>query len=144
MHNNEFLLWICEVPGSRMVSFPPWPLWLSWLGVVQKTGRSQVRFPVRAHAWVAGSVPSQGAYERQPTSVSVSHRCFSPTLSPSLPFSLKKKMVPFPFCGNKGQVLRARQGPGPRWRGRIDPLHSCQTVMSHRSSRLRASPAGPQ
>ena len=38
---------------------------------------------------VVGSVPSQGACERQPIIVCLSHRCFSPSLSPSLPLSLK-------------------------------------------------------
>ena len=50
---------------------------------------------------VTGSIPSQGTClgfgpapwlgvcERQPTDVSLSHQCFSPSLSPSLPFSLK-------------------------------------------------------
>ena len=37
---------------------------------------------VRAHAWVAGSVPGQGADERQPINVSF-------PLSLSLPLSLK-------------------------------------------------------
>ena len=49
----------------------PWLVWLSGLGVVLQTERSRVRFPVRAHAWVAGSVPDWGAYERQPVDVSL-------------------------------------------------------------------------
>ena len=32
-------------------------MWLSWLGVILQTERSWVWFLVRAHAWVAGSVP---------------------------------------------------------------------------------------
>ena len=51
---------------------------------------------------VSGSVPSQsthlgcwpgsqsGACERQPIDVSLAHQCFSPSLSPSFPLSLKK------------------------------------------------------
>ena len=35
------------------------------MGVVQKNERSWVQFPVKAHARVVGSVPSQGVYERQ-------------------------------------------------------------------------------
>ena len=38
-----------------------------------------------AHAWVAGSVN-----HRQPINVPLSHRCFSPSLSASLPLSLNK------------------------------------------------------
>ena len=46
-----------------------------------------VPLPVRAHAWVAGRVPGWGMYERQLMDVSLSHWCFSPSLS-SLPLSL--------------------------------------------------------
>ena len=35
-----------------------------------------------------GSLPSQGALERQPIDISLSQKCFSPSLSPSLPLSL--------------------------------------------------------
>ena len=64
-----------------------WPLWVSWLGVVLQTERSQVQFPVRAQAWVAGSVPGQSACRRQLIGVSLLHWCFSPSFSPSLPLS---------------------------------------------------------
>ena len=66
-----------------------WLMRLSWLGVVLQSKGSLVRFPVRAYAWVAGLVPGGGAQERQPIDVSFSHWCFSPSLSPSLPLSLK-------------------------------------------------------
>ena len=51
---------------------------------------------------VTGLIPSQGtclgfrpgphlgAHERQPIDVSLTHLCFSPSLSPSLPFSLNR------------------------------------------------------
>ena len=51
----------------------PWPVWLSQLGIIQQSKRSQDRFPVRARAWVAGSVPGQGTYERQLIDISLSH-----------------------------------------------------------------------
>ena len=38
----------------------PWLVWLSGLTVGLQTKGSLVRFPVRAHAWVAGQVPSRG------------------------------------------------------------------------------------
>ena len=44
----------------------PWLVWLSWLEHHPVTKRSQVRFPVRAHAQVAGLIPSLGTYLRQP------------------------------------------------------------------------------
>ena len=35
-------------------------MWLSGLSAGLRTKQWQVRFPVRAHAWVAGQVPSRG------------------------------------------------------------------------------------
>ena len=46
--------------------------------------------PGQVHAWVAGSVPGRDMCERQPTDVSLSHQCFSPSLSPSLPLPKSK------------------------------------------------------
>ena len=63
----------------------PWLVWLSGLSATLRTKRLLVRFPVRAHAWVAGQVPVGGARE------ATTHWCFSPFLSPSLPLSLKNK-----------------------------------------------------
>ena len=60
----------------------PWLVWLSGLSAGLQTKRSLVWFPVRAHAWVAGQVPSWG-------SARTTDRCFSPSISPSLPLSLK-------------------------------------------------------
>ena len=39
----------------------PWLLWLSTLSASLWTKGFQVRFPVRAHAWVVGQVPGRGA-----------------------------------------------------------------------------------
>ena len=63
-------------------------------GVAQRPGHRPVnqrvvRFPARARAWVVGQAPLLGVCKRQPTDVSLKHRCFSPSLSPSLPLSLK-------------------------------------------------------
>ena len=44
----------------------PWLVWLSGLSAGLRTEGSLVRFPVRAHAWGAGQVPSKGAHEKQP------------------------------------------------------------------------------
>ena len=38
----------------------PWMVWLSRWGVGLQTKGSPVQFPVRAHAWVAGQVPTWG------------------------------------------------------------------------------------
>ena len=63
-------------------------VWLIWLES-QPVNRKVMGFiAVRAHAWVAGSVQVRAAYERQPIHVSLSHPCFSPSLSPSLPSPL--------------------------------------------------------
>ena len=47
------------------------------------TKESPVRFLVRAHVWIAGQVPSRGVWE------AITHWCFSPSLSTSLPLYLK-------------------------------------------------------
>ena len=71
--------------------------WLSVaVGVVLQSERSPVRLLVRAYTWVAGSVPIWDAYERQSIDVSLSHQCFSPSLSPAILLSLKNKIVPKP------------------------------------------------
>ena len=45
--------------------FPlPWLVWLNGLSTGLQTKGSLVQFPVRAHSWVAGQVPSGGAHER--------------------------------------------------------------------------------
>ena len=66
---------------------PPWPVGLSGLRMVPKSKRSQVRFPVRACAWVVGSVPGGGGVQE------AANQCFSPSLCPSLPLSLKLNKV---------------------------------------------------
>ena len=38
----------------------PWLVWLSGLSAGLQTKGLLVRFPVRAHAWVVGQVPSKG------------------------------------------------------------------------------------
>ena len=38
----------------------PWLVWLSGLSASLRTKGYLVQFPVRAHAWVAGQVPSRG------------------------------------------------------------------------------------
>ena len=38
----------------------PWLEWLSGLSAGLQTTGSPIRFPVRAHAWVAGQAPSRG------------------------------------------------------------------------------------
>ena len=68
-----------------------WMVWLSGLSTSLQTKRLQVRFPVRAHAWVVAQVPQLETCERQPINFSLSHRCFSPSLSLSLPLSLRSK-----------------------------------------------------
>ena len=65
----------------KKILISPWLVWLTGLSAGLRTKGSPVRFPVRAHAWVAGQVPIRGSCERQPhIDVSLS----------SLPLSLKK------------------------------------------------------
>ena len=58
-------------------------MWLIGLSAGLRTKGSLVQFPVRAHAWVAGQVPSWGMQE------ATTHLYFFLSLSPSLPLSLK-------------------------------------------------------
>ena len=63
------------------------------VGVILQTERLPVQFLVRAHAWVAGLVPGRGVGRRQLFGVSLSHRCFSPSL-PLFLESIKKHLTP--------------------------------------------------
>ena len=68
-------------------------MWLSGLSAGLQTKGSWVRFPVRAHAWVVGQVPSEGALERQPHSdVSLPLSLLSP-LSKNKFFFFKRKSL---------------------------------------------------
>ena len=48
-----------------------WLVWLSGLSAGLRTKGSPVGFPVRAHAWVAGQVPSRGRVRGNHTDVSL-------------------------------------------------------------------------
>ena len=61
----------------------PWLVWLSGLSANLQNKGLLVRFPVRAHAWVAGQVPSWGHSRGNHTLMFLS-------LSFSLLFSLSK------------------------------------------------------
>ena len=64
----------------------PWLVRLSGLSAGLRTKGSLVQFPVRAHAWVAGQVPSVGH-------VRGSHALMFLSLSLSLPSPLSKKYI---------------------------------------------------
>ena len=59
----------------------PQLVWLSGLSTGLRTKGSPVRFPVRAHAWVSGQVPSRGPARGN-------HALMFLSLSFSLPFHL--------------------------------------------------------
>ena len=63
-------------------SFYPWLVGLSGWSAGLRTKALLVRFPVRAHAWVVGHVPSRGR-------VRGNHTLMFSLPSPFLPFSLK-------------------------------------------------------
>ena len=58
-------------------------MWLSGLSASLRAKGLLVRFLVRAHAWAAGLVPRWDARRGQLIDVSLTHQCFSPSLSPS-------------------------------------------------------------
>ena len=70
----------CQASVARLIGHQP------------ANQKSPVWFLVRAHAWVAGLVPSRGAFGRQPIHISLSHRYFCPSISPSLTRSVKSKV----------------------------------------------------
>ena len=53
----SILEYFCDVLKN---CFSPWLVWLSGLSAGLQTKGSLVQFPVRAHAWVVGQVPSGG------------------------------------------------------------------------------------
>ena len=55
-------LMLCQLVGKFVLRLPGEPclVWLSGLSTGLQTKRSLVRFPVRAHAWVAGQGLSRG------------------------------------------------------------------------------------
>ena len=91
-HNKQYRIIskICCVKGLHN-RIQPWPVWLSWLGIVLPSERWLVWFLVRAHAWVAGSCPVW-AHIRGNRSMFLS--CMDVSLFfPSLPLSLKNKCI---------------------------------------------------
>ena len=64
----------------------PWLVWLSGLSAGLRIKGSLVQFPVRAHAWVAGQVPSRGCTR-------VNHTLMFLSLYFSLPSPLSKKEI---------------------------------------------------
>ena len=74
-------------------AFPDWRGSVVWaLSESFTKGKVIGSIPGQAHAWIAGLVPSLGACWRQLIDVSLSYKCFSPSLFPSLPLSTKKKI----------------------------------------------------
>ena len=68
----------------------PWLVWFSGLSTSLWIWRLLVRFPVRAHAWVAGQVPPPGGVREATNHYFFHTSCFSPFLSPSCPLSKNK------------------------------------------------------
>ena len=73
------------VNKENNINIELWLVWLSGLSAGLQTKALLVQFPVRAHAWVAGQVPSRGCSRG-------SHTLMFLSLSfPPLPLSLKNK-----------------------------------------------------
>ena len=67
-----------------------WLVWLSGLSAGMHTKGSWVQFPVRAHAWVAGQVPSMGHARGNHTLMFLSLSFSLPS-----PASKNKQITPF-------------------------------------------------
>lgn len=65
---------------------PMSPYWVSRVGIAPQSQKSRVQFPVRTHAWVAGSIP-----------VGVHARGNQPTLLSHIQASLYFTLPPFPL-----------------------------------------------
>ena len=79
----------------------PWLAWLCGLGASLRTKGFAVRFPVRAHARVAGQVPSRGCERGNHVSTFLS-------LSPSFPLSLKINKIFFKIVKKKEGIFLSR------------------------------------
>ena len=90
-----------------------WQVLLSGLSAGLQTKGSPVRFPVRAHAWVAGQVPSEGVWE------ATTQWCFSASLhSLKLKKEQEKKtykcpISPLKVIGHQDMQNTTQQGHHP-------------------------------
>ena len=87
-----------------------WLVWLSGLSIDLQTKGLGVQFPVRAHAWVEGQVPSRGCTRSNHTLMFLS-------LSFSLPSSLSK---------NKYNLKKKKKKWGEISSGRPEPCSCCE------------------
>ena len=55
---KRLLVKTAHIGSVLKIKAEPWLVWLTGLSAGLQTERSMVRFPVRAHAWVVGQVPS--------------------------------------------------------------------------------------
>ena len=85
-----------------LVNILPWLVWLSGLSAGLQTKGLPVRFPVGAHTWVAGQVPSRGC-------VRGNHILMFLSLSFSLPFPLSKKRFFLLLVTNSSNWLKQKK-----------------------------------
>ena len=84
-HTRQLKVPTCQVSAnSSKWRILPWLVWFSGLSASLWTRRLLVRFPVRAHAWVVGQVPSWGRV-RGNQLMYLSHIDVFLTLLPSFP-----------------------------------------------------------
>ena len=113
---------------------------------------SPVWFLVRAHAWVEGSLPSRGVYERQPIDVCLSHQCFSPSHSHSFPLSRhinkgdlqKNKMSICLLLRKIGILLSLRCFRRARSSRELTPIHSVFLCTNRKQNSCCVSVKGTQ
>ena len=87
-HTKKYLLDYFTDPDISLENLGPRLVWLSGLSASLPTKRLPVRFPVRAHAWVEGQVPSWGRAGGN-QSMYLSHIDASQALSFFLPLYLQ-------------------------------------------------------
>ena len=84
---EKVLLHSCSQAASKRRIISPWLVWLRGLGPVNWRVASSI--PSQGTWLVCGPGPWVGPCKRQLIDVSLALRCFSPSLSRSLPLSLK-------------------------------------------------------
>ena len=96
--------------AALQIKSAPWPVWLSWLGIIPKSGKSPVRFPVRVHA---RSGPWLGCVQGGGRSMFLFHIGISlPLFLPPFPISQINKYINT-YLHKIYTLYNALQGP---WR----------------------------
>ena len=85
----EWNILLVSLATLQIIKAYPWLVWISGLGITPQAERLPGQFPVRAHTWAAGQVPSWGCARGSRSKFLLHINVFFPSLLPSFPASLK-------------------------------------------------------